>query len=544
MTRWKLDLNERSETPPNWATQALAELPLDSLWRYQDRTELERRLAATFGLDPDQVLLTNGGDEAIQNLFAALPADLPVLLPKPIFGLYPEQASIWPVRAIELPAKPDYGIDVSALASAIQANPGALCILTRPNNPTGEVIERASLISLIQASAAAGGSVLLDEAYADFFDDPMVDLIPRHANLIILRTFSKAFGLAGLRLGFLLGAADALLPLRNRTLPFNITAPSLFVGMRALGADARKDVRAYAAAVVANRNRILANLRDWDIETTTSEANFIFVRLGKKRANFVRLVLANQGFTVRCFRRASLEGCLRISIPADSLALENALALALRPQLLCLDVDGTLMDTRQSFDAMVVELVKEATGHCPTSEEIDAVRARGGFNDDFALAAELARVHGNPTDYEVMATKGTALYFGDSKRPGLHELEKPLFGNRLLQKLQKRCRLALVTGRARAELAVARDLLANLGSAPAITIDDVVSGKPNPEGIRLAATRTQSQRVWMVGDNPDDITAARGAGALPIGVGPNAEALTKAGAAIVLDDINEIEALL
>ena len=544
MTILKLDLNERSETPPNWATKALAELPLDSLWRYQDRQMLEHQIASLFHLPPEQVLLTNGGDEAIQTLFASLPPKTAVILPKPIFGFYLTQAAIWPVNALKIPAQPGFTIDIPAVERTIREHPGALCILTRPNNPTGEVIDRQAVLDLLAASTSNGGSLLLDEAYAAFFNDPMVDLLASHPNLIILRTFSKACGLAGLRLGYLLGAPDSLQPLRERILPFNIAAPSLFIGQRAIGSEAQTDIRNYADAVAANRDRILAVLRDWHIETTPSQANFIFLRLGEKRANFVRLALEKLGFAVRHFRRAALAGCLRIAIPAESRALESALALVLRPQLLCLDVDGTLIDTRKSFDAMVVELVTETTGRVPTCEEIHAVRARGGFNDDFALAAELTRAFGKASDYKTMAEKGSALYFGEAGRPGLCRLEAPLYKSGLIRGLAAKCHLALVTGRSQTELAVATDLLERLEHAPAITIDDVTAGKPDPEGIRLAASRTHSHRVWMIGDNPDDMVAAREAGALAIGIGPHGSMLKSAGAVMVLEDINDLEVLL
>lgn len=540
----KLDLNERSETPPNWAVKALSECPMDSLWRYQDRFDLERLIGESLQLEPQHVLLTNGGDEAIQYLFADLPAQTPVIMPLPIFGFYREQSEVWPVKAIFVPSKADFSLDVEALFAAVEANPGNLTILTRPNNPTGEVLSRTTVVQLLRLCKEQGSTLLLDEAYAEFFEDPLVDLLDSYPNLIILRTFSKAYGLAGLRLGYLLNRGTVFQKLAPRILPYNIAAPSLWIGSNAMALQAREEVRQYAAQVARNRDRIQDQLRDWGLKVYASQANFIFLNLGRKRLEFAFSALSQLGVHTRRFSQESLAGCLRIAIPADPTWLERALAIVFNPNMLCLDVDGTLLDTRASFDALVIQLVEQFTGSTASEAEILAVRARGGFNDDFALTAELARLRGKTVAYETVAEAGTRLYFGGENEPGLHELETPIYKAGLLQRLAAKCKLALVTGRSRDELAVAKELLAAIGDAPRITIDDVQQGKPHPEGLYLAAEQTQCRRVWMLGDNPDDITAARAAGAMGIGVGTNKAALLEAGAAIVLDDINQVEELL
>lgn len=544
MTLLKLDLNERSETPPNWAIKALTSLPMDTLWRYQDRSELEKAYAEHCNLNADQVLFTNGGDEGIQYLFSSLANSATVILPLPIFGFYREQAALWKLSVCFIAPKPDLSVDFEEIQKAIERNPGALCVLTRPNNPTGEVIHRKSFRQLLQLSKNQQGMMLLDEAYVEFFNDSLLDLLQEFPNLIILRTFSKAMGLAGLRLGVLLGTGPMIPVLRGRVLPYNIAAPSLRIGLHALGGQALEEIRVYAGMVAKNRDRILEQLLDWSIETTPSKANFILLRLTESRAAFVKKGLLQMGMPIRSFSQPELNGCLRISIPADSLVLEQGLALLLRPQLICLDVDGTLLDTRQSFDELVMQLVETYTGQKTCADQILAIRAKGGFNDDFALVAEICRMQGVEVAYSKVASDGSALYFGNETQAGLFQLEQPIYRQDFLERLHKNYTLALVTGRSRAELATADPLLDTLEPVIQITIDDVRQGKPHPEGIKLASQRANLKRIWMIGDNPDDIHAAHAAGAIGIGVGPNRLALEKAGATAVLETINELEALL
>lgn len=544
MIQYKLDQNERSENPPNWAIQALSSLPMDTLWRYQDRTNFERQLAETWNLTQEQVLITNGGDEGIQYLFASLKPNTPVILPLPIFGFYREQSEIWQVKPIFIPPNPNLTLEIDALNQAVESNPQALCIVTRPNNPTGEVLTRETMEGLLQACKRQETTLLLDEAYADFFADPLLSLIETYPNLIILRTFSKAMGLAGLRLGVLVGQAQLMRPLKQRALPYNITAPSLVIGQAALEPQARQEIADYATTVAGNVQILLRRLRDWGIATTQSKANFVLLRLSVIKAGFVFDALTQMGIAIRRFSQPELTGCLRIAVPAECTALMTALEKVLNPKLLCLDVDGTLLNTEASFDALVIQLVERYCGQTPTAEDILATRAKGGFNDDFALVSELCRLRGKTIGYDQVAKDGHTLYFGTKEKPGLHRLETPIYQSALLEKLQKNRRIALVTGRSREELATAQTLLAELNQPVCITIDDVTLGKPDPEGIQLARKLTDENEAWMVGDNPDDMAAGVAAGAIGIGVGSNKSALLKAGAVVVLDTINELEALL
>lgn len=545
----KLDQNERSEALPHWLEKALAQIPAQAVWRYPDRRELEGAIAEKFDLDEDMVLAGNGGDELIQYLFAELAPGTRIIAPLPTFGFYREQADIWPVTPLFLPPNPDLSFDLDACRRAIRENPNSLFILIRPNNPTGEMLPRAQALELMALCGEVGTTMLLDEAYAEFADDDLLDQLQANPHLIILRTFSKAYGLAGLRIGYFLADGARLNRMRHRVMPYNISGVSLHLGLAALKTNAEREVRTYCERVIENRRHLQALLTEWGIQFLPSQANFITMVLGDRRAEFVGKVLAARGFAVRTFNRAPITGCVRFSIPAETRDFEQVLAVALKPDLLCLDVDGTLIDVRESFDAAVIATVTHFTGSAPERSDILELRAAGGFNDDFQLSAELVRRRGVGVDLDALKDMFRTFYFGDDTQAGANQRERLLIKPALWAAWKQRVaagdlKMALVTGRDRREMAPGLALLDYPADQPVYTIDDVAVGKPDPEGILAAAARTGAANLWMVGDNLDDIRAAVAAGAVAIGVGENRAALEAAGAVAFYDDINALEDVL
>lgn len=215
-----------------------------------------------------------------------------------------------------------------------------------------------------------------------------------------------------------------------------------------------------------------------------------------------------------------------------------------RPDLICLDVDGCLIDTHTSFDNVVKTLVRRYTNSEASDAELLEIRRLGGYNDDNLLAWEIIRRRGVEVALDEIFPAFHELYFGSAETPGLYRSETPIITSQLLSHLLSNYNVALITGRNRAEVALAQEMLNLPADLPMWTIDDVQRGKPDPEGILAAKTRFAATTTWMVGDNVDDILAAKAAGAVAIGVGRYREALQQAGADILLDDINGLEALL
>jgi len=294
--------------------------------------------------------------------------------------------------------------------------------------------------------------------------------------------------------------------------------------------------------MTANALAALAGRHGLQVETG---ADFLTLTTTALRARFIARALAAAGAAVELAPPQSEDGSLRLTAPAPDETAVAALAQLLQPDLLCLDVDGTLIDTRPSFDAAVIATVHAFTGDRPREAELQAVRNEGGFNDDHVLSRELIRRRGRELPLSQVAEAFNPHYFGGEGEPGLWRREKPLIRPEVWKRMRARLPLAFVTGRNRIECALAFEILNVPNDVPCANIDDVSRGKPDPEGIHLMMAHYGARRPWMVGDNVDDILAARAAGAVAIGVGAaNGEALERAGAAVALADINLIEELL
>ncbi len=543
----KLDFNERCEGTPYWAAEALASLDASALWRYPDRAPLEEKIAALFGVQSVQVLATNGGDEGIDLVLRlARREGRTLVLPLPAFSMYRVTAARNDVRVIEIPGNADLSLDLDAVVEPLQAS-GRILALTSPNNPTGEVISRERLQLLLMQARAFGNPVLMDEAYAEFLiadgGQSVIDLLRDYDNLIVLRSFSKAYGLAGLRVGCLLAQDKLMSRLRALAAPFNLSTPALRLAQSACTPAAQSEMRQYCRAIVDARDSLRDRLNSWGIRTLASGGNFLLLQLGTARAALVARALQRRGISVRQFTEAELDGCLRVTIPGNSEALERALSEALRPQLLCLDMDGVLIDTRESYDNCVQATVQALSGVRPELDELRALRNSGGFNDDWALSAELLLQRGVVPVMQRVIDTFQNLYLGDAATPGLREKERVYVSDSLRQRLSK-LDACIVTGRPRSE---AEDgvRLCRLAPRAIISRDDVQAQKPAPEGIRKALNLTAASNAWMIGDSVDDMRAARAADVLAIGVGlGNADALYAAGADLVIADINALEDLL
>ncbi len=542
----KLDQNERSETPPAWAQKALAEMTPFVLNRYPQRGRLERKLAEFHGVLPQQVLVTNGSDESIQYLFQSLPAAHPVVLPLPTFGIYQDQIRRYPVKAHVIPPLDGLRLDMQGTIQAVTALKGALVILVRPNNPTGEMVAAQELSRLMDACVATDSVLLLDEAYADFCEaDLAIQIDEQQANKIILRTFSKAYGLAGLRVGYAVGASQLIQPMRQRAMPYNVSTPALLIAEQGLSKEAQLDVASYCRQVRLNTQRLMDWLSLHSLCFVTSAANFVMVKLNPLRAKFVSQAMAHQGIKVRMFDRPELIGWVRISVPLDDQRLFACLEQVISPDLICLDVDGCLVDVKDSFEATVIEAVLRATKQTITRQTIVQTRARGGFNDDWVLTHELISKLGVSMTLTDVRSLCESIYWGTTDETGLHQLEFAILSPATRDQLQNKAQLAMVTGRSTTELEPVFDLLGLKNDMLASTIDQVEKGKPDPEGIWRVKSLSGASRLWMVGDNVDDIHAAHAAGAVAIGVGEDLRhELEAAGAAIVLSSINEIGSLL
>jgi len=545
----KLDFNERSDK--------LNPLVKDftygeSLWQYPDRKPLEIRLAELNNLCPNQVLCTNGGDEAIMILMRlikekSLRDNIKLILPLPAFSQYTWGVKSWDLDTIFIQATGDLSVDTDTTLEEIKSNQKAITILTRPNNPTGESIPKEILIELISASQEANGWVFLDEAYIEFSDEESIanDLLSHFDNLVILRTFSKAYGLAGIRLGYILGNETLINEFKIRCMPFNIPAPSLQIALQALTVESQKEMKEYCQTIKSNRKVIADWFTKVGVKVFPSQSNFVLLILPTNQAQAVKSFMAKNKILVRDFSEGELKNCLRITIPFDIERLLNMLERCFCPKLVCMDMDGVLIDTSGSYDQCTIETVKLLSNKDIQFETLEVLRKQGGYNNDWVLSQKILLDLGFKFTLEKVMEEFQNLYLGNSEIEGLVKNESVLISNSFVNKIKQSSNtvFTVVTGRPRKE-AISGQSMTDLSSLDLISIDDVKIAKPSPEGIQKLQQK-YSPQSWMCGDNPDDMQAAVASNSLAIGIGSNKiQSLYDAGADIVLDNINELEAWL
>jgi histidinol-phosphate aminotransferase len=324
----RLDFNENTLDCSPKVRETLARIAAGALTRYPEREPVEALLAAQLGLAKNQVMLTNGVDEAIHVLFETFlePGD-ELLLPVPTYTMYEVYASATEARTITVQAGDDLQFPFERLLAAITRRTKIIAI-ANPNSPSGSVATRAQLLELAQRAPQA--VLFVDEAYFHFHGETVIDLVGEVPNLVVARTFSKAYGLAGLRIGLLAGSAELMAWARRVLSPYSVNSLALACLPPALEDAAYLDW--YVGEVIAARSEFEATLDAAGVRRWPSRANFVLVDIGAKHAEFVRLMRA-AGVLVR--DRSSDPGCdgrVRITIGTReqmkhaAAALDQALA--------------------------------------------------------------------------------------------------------------------------------------------------------------------------------------------------------------------------
>jgi histidinol-phosphate aminotransferase len=331
----RLDFNENTVACSPRVREVLGLISAGSLTRYPEREPVEAIAASHLGLAPSQVALTNGVDEAIHVLFEAFLDDGDeLLLPVPTYAMYEIYASATDARSITIQAANDLQFPFERLLAAITPRTKVIAI-ANPNSPSGSAATRAQLIEI--ATRAAHAVLLVDEAYFHFHGETVMDLIGTLPNLIVARTFSKAYGLAGLRLGLLAGPAELMRWVRRVLSPYSVNSLALACLPPALEDAAYLDW--YVAEVFAARAEFEAMLDDAGVRHWPSSANFVLVEIGAQHKEFTQLMSA-AGVLVR--DRSSdpgCDGCVRITIGTREQM--GKAAAAFHGTLAALNIEGT-----------------------------------------------------------------------------------------------------------------------------------------------------------------------------------------------------------
>ena len=274
----KLASNEAPFGPLPSAIEAATRALVDAnLYPDNAATALVEALAACNGVTPAQVLVGNGSVQLCQHLFLTTiePGDEAVF-GWPSFEAYPIQAQQADATAVRVPLR-DHTYDLAAMADAVTERTRLVFVCT-PNNPTGTVVSRAAVADFL-AAVPSDCLVVFDEAYREFVTDPDtpdgLDLVAAHPNVLALRTFSKAYGLAALRVGYAIAQPEVIEELRKLHVPFEVNAVAQAAALASLDAEAA--MRARVAVVVAERERMYEELVVRGVPVVRSQANFLWL---------------------------------------------------------------------------------------------------------------------------------------------------------------------------------------------------------------------------------------------------------------------------
>ncbi len=324
----KLDGNENPYLSSPMVRDALTHFPYYHIYPDPLQRNLREALATYTGFPPENIVAGNGSDELIDlalRLFVE-PGD-EVLNAPPTFGMYPFLVTIAAGRLVDVPRKSNFSLDINAMCAAVSSRT-RLVFIASPNNPTGDVVSREEVRSLLSTDIV----VVVDEAYFEFANDSIADLLPEHPNLIVLRTFSKWAGLAGLRVGYCLCHETLARHLLTIKQPYNVNVAGEAAAIASL-----RDVDYLLHNVEklkVERARLTSALAalPW-LHPVQSQANFVLCRVEEKgrgpmtTALRLRDGLRSRGILVRYYDGEGLEDYLRISagLPEDTDALIAAI---------------------------------------------------------------------------------------------------------------------------------------------------------------------------------------------------------------------------
>lgn len=272
----RLDFNENTAGCSPAVTRALAKLSPKQLAMYPEYELGTRRLARHFGVSPMELLLTNGGDDALRVFFDAfVDAGTSVLICEPTFPMYRYYGEIAGANISALRYGPEMEFPLQDVIACLSSAPRVLFV-ANPNNPTGTLLKRAVIETILKTAPRT--AVVIDEAYAEFSGVSVLSWINKYPQLFVTRTFSKTAGLAGLRLGAVMACADSLAILRRAMPPFPVNVAALTAAEAAV--RDRQTMRRYVRGIVRVRHWLANELGKIGVRVFPSAGNFVLANFG------------------------------------------------------------------------------------------------------------------------------------------------------------------------------------------------------------------------------------------------------------------------
>lgn len=533
------------------------------------QTLLRRDIAQYMGVDESMVVAGAGSDDLI-DLLIRLARPGPILISTPTFGMYSFLAKISQSPILDIPRGPPplFALDTSGILQAIEEHQVSIVFLVSPNNPTGNLIPNDEIDKICKAQCL----VVVDEAYAEFSGASAVSLLSKYSNLVILRTFSKWAGLAGLRAGFAVAHRSITNIMMGIKQPYNINTAADVACRAAL--SLRPVIQKQIDAINEEKEYLRAKLAKYKgIYPLESSANFFLCHVHDApfSAGQLRVYLRRLGVLIRFFEKpAFMSDFIRVSAGrrADSTAFLRCLDIIYSTSIInstqlrrCLpikgilfDMDGVLADESTSYrEAMI--LTAQSFGVTITPTDISDAKASGFSNNDWICTQQMLSARNVSVSLDEVTSRFERFYQGDADTPGLWQQETLIPKVSLIRFLASQVPLAIVTGRPRADAIRFLTHYRIVSFFSTIVCMEDAPSKPDPAPVNLALSScnltSMRGHVLMVGDTPNDAIAARGAGIVPLGIlapkekGSDAmpASLRAAGVENILTDLDELRLL-
>lgn len=528
------------------AEELLASIPdpQRAVSRYPDTTDLRQALARLHGMSEDSVLVTAGGDDALLRCFLArVRRERQVVSTFPTFEMIPRYTEQTGARLVETPWWTG-AFPTEDLIASINDQTDAVFIVS-PNNPTGAVATEADLRKV----AVEAPLLVLDAAYTEFANQDLTQAALELGNVVVVRTMSKAYGLAGLRVGYLLGPPELVSEIASYGNPYPVAALSAALAIQQLERP-ESELIEFVDEVKLERIELTSVLTKLGTRPFVSEANFVLTEC--EDPEWLMSASAALGVGLRWFRdRPGLEKTIRISLPGkrdDFERLTRTLGAVLAPEAIIFDMDGVLADVSRSRTIAIVETARTFAVEVALAD-IERAKAAGNANDDWLLTRELCLERGVEAPIDEVMDRFEALYHGSNGSPGLKVHERTIVDSATWARWAESMSLAVVTGRPRPD---AQEFLERFGlhdSVSALVTRDDAPLKPDPASVLLTLKLVGVSRAWLLGDSHAGLNAARAAGVVPIGVVAPGDNPVRArenlrSAACILETTNDLEGLL
>ena len=316
--RIKVNANESTlNLPPLVEERVINRLAMLAFNRYpnEEYYSLVEQIAKNFSVEPAQILLGGGSSEIIEKVFHAFGgAGRKIVYPQPSFSMYKIYAKAAEADGVPFDLDEKFNLNVDAFIKTIREVNASLAVVCNPNNPTGNVLTPAQIEKIAKSIDCA---FLLDEAYVEFYGRSAVNLVENYPNLIVARTFSKAYGMAGVRVGYMIAQADVTRMINKTFMPYHMNV--LTLAAADIVYQMRNEFVPRLQMIIAERKRMFERLEKLSgVEVFPSEANFILIRLA--RAEELKNYLESLDIGIRYFspNAFGLKNCLRISIGTRS----------------------------------------------------------------------------------------------------------------------------------------------------------------------------------------------------------------------------------